>query len=208
MNKDLIFLEGFKGESLANVVDYWSTVNKPSELISVTDNAKINRAIEIILQELGAAPSQPDKPLTYLNVKDGEIIKAGAPLGILEGYLEKIELRDREFRGETVKYWYINIDATTGERYSLALPYQSGVAKSLFNSLASAQDYSDPIQIETYLSGGYTKVKVSQSGERLSWSAPELPPIKEIRVGSKVVKDDSERMKFIENLATEINNKL
>lgn len=145
---------------------------------------------------------------TYLNVKEGKIYQGNTPYSFVEGYLKGIEQKDREFKGEPVKYWYVNLASNQGELYSLALPYSSGVAKSLFNSLASAEQFTKPIRIETYISREFTKVSVSIDGVRLSWKDKNLPPVKQIQVGDKIVKDDSERMSFIVNLVNEINTKI
>jgi hypothetical protein len=145
---------------------------------------------------------------TYLNIKDGKIFKDKNPYDYVGGYLKNIDLKDRDFRGETVKYWYINITSKDGDNYSLALPYYSGVAKSIINSLASGDDFSKEILIKPYLSGEYTKVVTYLGDNKLSWKTSELPNIEEVKVGDKIVKDDSKRMEFIVNLVNEINSKL
>jgi len=157
---------------------------------------------------LGNKPSK-----TYLNIKEGKIVsrdKEGKELSYdyVEGYLGEITIKEREFKGELVKYWYIDIKDKSGVVYSLSLSYNSGVAKSLFNSLASATDFSKPIRIEPYLSGDFTKVVVYSGGERIAWKYPELPPLEEVKVGDKTVKDDSKRMKFITDLVSQINGAL
>lgn len=150
---------------------------------------------------------------TYLNIKEGKITsrdKEGKELSYdyVEGYLGEITIKEREFKGEPVKYWYVDLKDKSGVVYSLALPYYSGVAKSLFNSLASATDYSKEIKIQPYLSGEFTKVVVYSGGVKLSWKYPELPPVEEVKVGDKTVKDDSKRMQFIVNLVNQINTTL
>jgi hypothetical protein len=144
----------------------------------------------------------------YLNIKEGKIFKGATAFEYVEGYLKSIELKDREFRGEAIKYWYINLDSQSGELYSLALPYYSGVAKSLFNSLASAPDFTKEIKIKPYQSGEFTKVVTYLGGEKLNWKYTELPPIEEVKVGDKIVKDDSKRMSLIVNIVTDINTKI
>jgi len=220
MKKELIFLDALKGESLANLVDYWSLQNNASSLATVTDNPRIKSAIDTILEELQAPNNGLSNNLgssealgvslrrIYLNVKDGKIYKGAEAYDFIEGYLRGIELRDRTFRGETVKYWYTDIEAKSGQLYTLALSYNNGLAKSLFNALASASSFTQKIKIEPYLKGEYQKVKVSQSGEALLWKSPELPPIEEIQLGGKTIKDESKRMEFIEALVNEINDKL
>jgi hypothetical protein len=84
----------------------------------------------------------------YLNIKEGKIFKGELFYDYVEGYLKGIEIKDREFRGEIIKYWYINLESQSGELYSLALSYNSGVAKSLFNSLASATDFNKEVKIK------------------------------------------------------------
>jgi hypothetical protein len=141
----------------------------------------------------------------YLNIKEGKVFNKDNPYEYVEGYLKGIEIKDRSFRGETIKYWYINLESQSGELYSLALSYNSGIAKSLFNSLASATDFSKEVKIKPYLSGEFTKLVTYLGGEKLNWKYPELPPIEEVRVGDKIIKDDSKRMNLIVNLVTEIN---
>jgi hypothetical protein len=144
----------------------------------------------------------------YLNIKEGKVFNKDTPFEYVEGYLRGIEIKDREFRGEAIKYWYINLESQSGELYSLALSYNSGVAKSLFNSLASATDFSKEVKIKPYLSGEFTKLVTYLGGEKLSWKYTELPKTEEVKVGDKTVKDESKRMEFIVNLVTEINSKI
>ena len=145
---------------------------------------------------------------TYLNVKEGKIHLKGLSYDFVEGYLRGIEIKDREFRGEVVKYWYIDLESQSGELYSLAIPYYSGIAKSLFNSLASAKDFSKEIKIQPYQVGDFTKVVVYSGGEKLSWISSSLPPVDEVKVGDKIVKDESKRMEFIVTLVSKINSKI
>lgn len=145
---------------------------------------------------------------TYLNIKEGKIYNQNTAYDYVEGYLKGIELKDREFRGETVKYWYINIESQSGELYSLALSYGSGVAKSLFNALASAENFTTEIKIQPYQSGDFTKVVTYLGGVKLNWKVNELPKVEEVIVGDKIVKDDSKRMEFIITLVNDINTKI
>jgi len=149
---------------------------------------------------------------TFLNIREGKIVKKG-PTGeevytYVEGYLGGIYTREREFKGEKVMYWYIDLqEPSGGEIYSLSIPYSSGVAKSILNALASAQDLG-MVKIEVYQSGEFTKAVVYNNGQRLSWKYPQLPPLEEIQVGGRTVKDDSKRMEFIEGIAREVADKI
>ena len=148
---------------------------------------------------------QPYK--TYLNLKRGKIYHNETAYDYVEGYLKAIEAKERIFRDEIMKYWYIDIQAPGGDLYSLSMPYESGAAKSLFNSLATAENFNELIKIQAYNQDEYTKIIVHSGGERLQWKAP-LPPLEEITVGSQTIKDSSKRMEFIVNLVNEINTKI
>lgn len=150
---------------------------------------------------------------TYLNIKEGKIVHRSstgqeALYDYVEGSLIEISKRDRNFNGETVVYWYFDIQTGAGEIYSLSTYYTSGVAKAILNSLASIDGSPGKIKIETYQSGGFTKIVVYNNGERLSWKYPELPPIEEVKVGDKLVKDDSKRMDLFNQIAQEIVTKV
>lgn len=145
----------------------------------------------------------------YLSVSEGKISHSEQGkktyFASVEGYLERIYRRDREFNGETVPYWYIDLrDRDT--RYSLSLPYRSGVFTSIVLALASAKGLTlSPIKIEPYQKNGYTKVTVSLNGERLDWITKEIPPVEEKKIGAEKYKDYSKRMEFIEGLVARIN---
>jgi hypothetical protein len=149
---------------------------------------------------------------TYLNIKDGKIAlkKPNGETALydsIEGSLVGITKLPREFKGEPVTYWYFDIAEPGGETYSLGLHYNSGVAKAILNSLASAETLGR-IKIETYLKNEFTKTSVYNNGERLSWKYAELPPLEILEVGGKIIKDDSKRMRFFEGIAEEIINKV
>lgn len=151
--------------------------------------------------------------LYFLNVKDGKIRRKNGlvvdEFDFVEGYLERIFQKERDFNGETLLYWYINIRDEKGDLYSLGLPYSSGVFKSIVLSLASCETLGlSPVRIETYLKDGHTKVIVSVGGKRLDWITKELPPVTEQRIGGRVVKDDSARMEYICSLVEAIKAKI
>lgn len=149
--------------------------------------------------------------IVFLNVKDGKIIRRDGlvveEFDFVEGTLEKIHTKEREFNGERVLYWYVPLRDDNGDLYLLGLPYSSGVFKGIVLSLAN-DDRLTPlstIRIETYLKDGRTKVSVYDQGEKLNWITSELPPVRETQVGGRIVKDDSERMSFIAGLVKKIN---
>lgn len=144
----------------------------------------------------------------YLNIKEGKVYHKDKPYDYVRGILRDIELRDREFRGEAVKYWYFNLEAETGDIYSIGLYYNSGVAISLINYLASAPNFIEEIKIEAYQKGDFTKLVVYQGGEKLRWKYSELPPLEEVKVGDKIVRDDSKRMELMLSTVNDIREKL
>ena len=149
--------------------------------------------------------------IVFLNVKDGKLIRRDGlvieEFDFVEGTLEKIYTKEREFNGERVLYWYVPLRDDNGDLYLLGLPYSSGVFKSIVLSLANDDELTalSTIRIETYLKDGRTKVSVYDQGRKLNWITSELPPVRETQVGGRIIKDDSERMSFIAGLVKKIN---
>lgn len=69
--KEVIFLEGFRGETLENVVDYWAdmNINNLERAFTVTENPLIKDAIKVILRELEGNP-QPEKKQDLIHLKE------------------------------------------------------------------------------------------------------------------------------------------
>ena len=87
------------------------------------------------------------------------------------------------------------------------MPYSSGVAKAILNSLASVEELGK-VRIETYQSGEFTKSIIYNNGDRLSWKYSTHPPIEEVKVGERIVKDDSKRMALFNEIAQNIVNSI
>ena len=150
---------------------------------------------------------------SYLNISGGKIVQRtedGKTLyfDFVEGELEKIYQRDREFRGEKVPYWYLDIrDPKSGELYSLGINASSGVWRSLILSLGSCNNFLLPIRISPYHKGEYDRVSVYSGGERLDWVS-DLPPVEEIEVGGQRIKSVQKREEFISRIVERINTSL
>lgn len=161
---------------------------------------------------LGTNENRREK-VYFLNIKDGKILHRDGLIeneyDFIEGNLEKIFTKEREFNGEKTLYWYI-ILRDEGELVSIGLPYSSGVFKSIVLALASCNTLGldSKIRIETYLKDGRTKVVVYNGGKKLDWVTKELPPVPEQMIGGKLVKDDSERMDYIKSLVANITRQL
>lgn len=151
---------------------------------------------------------------TYLNVKDGAIVKRTetgeeVSFSFVEGKLSDVFTKERTFRTERVLYWYIDLRDDTGELFSIGLPYNSGIFKSIILALASDRGLQairggEAIKIEPYTKNGFDKVQVSTSGTRLDWVTKTLPAMEEITIGGRTIKDDTKRMEFISSLADKV----
>lgn len=127
----------------------------------------------------------------------------------IEGTLQDITIKERSFNGKNTPFWYMDIKDGR-ETYSLSLPYASGTFKSIILSLASYSSLSKEtrVLIEPYERNGYTKVVVYAEGEKLDWVVKELPPLKQVTVGSNTYTDDTERMNFIRNTASQVRERI
>lgn len=148
----------------------------------------------------------------YLNISEGKIVqrKEGKTLRFdyVEGQLERIYRKDREFRGEKVPYIYIDLrDSETGTLYSLGVNAEGGVWRGIILSLGSCPEFISPIKICPYVKGAYTRAVVYSGGVKMSW-VEGLPPVAEVQVGSKTIKDVSQRENFIAQIVERINNAL
>lgn len=163
---------------------------------------------------LGQTQQQLNK--IYLNINRGQVERA---LGggrkefysFVEGRLVSIFEKVRDFHGEKVIYWYIDLQDESGEVYSIGFHHNSGVLVSIINSMASAEALSSSsvIRISPYERNGFTKVSVYCNGEKLDWKIKELPPIEEVKTANgKVFKDDSKRMEILSGLAQEIRERI
>lgn len=144
----------------------------------------------------------------YLNIKNGAIVRRTADnqeeyFEYVEGAVERIYQRQRTFHNEEVMYWYIDLRDEEGELYSLGFPYGSNTFKSIILNLASATDLSR-VRIRPYRANDRDKVVVYANGVKLDWAIKQLPPVAEVVINGRKVKDDTERMKLITSLVAEI----
>lgn len=150
----------------------------------------------------------------YLSIAEGKVVhttsdKKKEYYSYVEGRLERIYQRERDFNGEKVLYWYINLRGSKKELYSISLPYKSGTFKSIVLALASCSTLGlQDVKIEPYIKNNFTKVIVSVGGTRLDWVVKELPEVSEVLIAGQRVKDDTKRMELIEHYVDEINKLL
>ena len=167
---------------------------------------------------LGEQITGQDKRKTYLNIKDGAIVKR-TPEGeekysYVEGRLERLSTKERNFRGEIITYWYLDLrDDESGELYSLGFPYGSNTFKSIILQMASEDGLQairggSTLRIEPYSKNGYDKVQVWGEGVKLDWATRNLPPVESQQIGGRIVRDDSKRMALICDLANKVGQSL
>lgn len=148
----------------------------------------------------------------FLNIAEGKIVKRVdqrvESYDFLEGELERIYPKEREFRGEKVPYWYLDMrDPQSGDLYSLGIRASSGVWRSLILSLGSIDNFLLPIKINLYRKGDYDRVSVYSEGKRVDWVS-DLPPVEEIEVQGQRVKSTAKRDQFISGLVDQVNTRL
>jgi len=162
---------------------------------------------------LGKTDNSARERKYYLTISEGQVVHSENGkkdyFSYVEGQLERIYKQERNFKGETVPYWYTDIRSETGELYSLSLPYKSGTFKSIVLSLASEPEIATSIvKIEPYLKDDFTKVVVYSNEKKLDWITKELPAVEELHVAGQKIKDDTKRMDYIIYLVGEINARL
>ena len=148
----------------------------------------------------------------YLNISGGKIVKRTdrglETFDYVEGELEKIYKRDREFKGERVPYWYLDLrDSKTGELYSLGINASSGVWRGIILSLGSCDNFLLPIRIVPYKKGEFDRVSVYSGEERLDW-VEGVPPVEELSYAGNKFKSVVKREEFISGLVQRINSSL
>ena len=157
---------------------------------------------------------QDTKRKIYLSISHGKVVHYLSGGGVesfknVEGRLQDISIKERTFNGKKTPFWYLDIK-DGGELYSLSLPYVSGTFKSIILSIASYQSLSKEttILIEPYEKGNYTKVVCYADGNKLDWVVKELPPLQEVTIGGKRYSDDTERMNFIKEIASQVRERI
>ena len=129
--------------------------------------------------------------------------------GYVEGKLLSIFKKERNYNGEAVLKWFVNLRDDEGDLYSISFPYQSGTFKSIVLALASATDLtaSTTIKIEPYQKGNYTNVVVYADGAKLDWVVRQLPPVDYVTINGQRVKDEGKRMELITSYVATINDR-
>ena len=149
----------------------------------------------------------------YLNIAEGKIVKrtdrGTEKYDFVEGELERIYSREREFRGEKVPYWYLDLrDGKSGDLYTLGINASSGVWRGIIFCLGS-EEFNPllPLKIAPYIGGEYSRVSVYSGDKRLDWVSG-IPQVEEIEVGGQKIKSVQRREEFISGLVRRVNERV
>lgn len=150
----------------------------------------------------------------YLSIHHGKVERsengAKSYFSYVEGSVEAIYKKEREYNGEKVLKWFFELRDDGGELYCISFPYNSGTFKSIVLCLASASGLhgGSVVRIEPYVKGNFTNVVVCCDGVKLEWATKELPAVQTVTVGGKTYKDESKRMEFIESIVARLRQRL
>lgn len=128
----------------------------------------------------------------------------------VEGKLASIYTAQRNYGGDDITKWFIDLRDDEGDLYSISFPYGSGTFKSIVLALASATGLtaSTTIKIAPYQKGNYTNVVVYADGTKLDWIVKELPPLGYVTINGQVAKDETKRMELITSYVSTINQRI
>ena len=156
---------------------------------------------------------QPQQRRRWLSIHHGvvELSENGQKqsFSYVEGSLRSIYTKTRNYGGEEVLKWFIDLQDEGGDLYSISFPYNSGTFKSIVLALASDEELTSSTitRIEPYQNGNFTNVKVWADGVKLNWVVKELPPVEPVTIGGRTIKDETKRMSYISSLVETINQR-
>lgn len=156
---------------------------------------------------------QPQQRRRWLSIHHGvvELSENGQKqsFSYVEGRLLSIYRKTRNYNGEDVEKWFIDLKDDGGELYSISFPYNSGTFKSIVLALASwdSLNATTTTRIEPYQKNNFTNVKVWADGVKLNWVVKELPPVEPVTIGGRTIKDETKRMSYISSLVETINQR-
>jgi len=152
----------------------------------------------------------------FLGIAQGKITyRAGRDaekqeFDFVEGRIKGITRRDAHINDKDIKFYEIAIE-NGNNKFILSVPMDGSVARGIILSLAGIQNFSETtVKISPWLKDTYTNVSVYANGEKAGWviDPKELPPVKEIKAGTKTFYDDSERVDLVEKMVDSINERI
>lgn len=151
----------------------------------------------------------------WITFRDGEVIlsteEGSKSFSFLQAKLRSIHTTERNYNGEKVIKWEIEIEGDSPEDlYSITLPYSSGTFKSIILSLASCAALSPAtlVKFKPYKKGNFTNITLWADEVKLDWITKELPPLEEVQINGRTVRDESKRMEFLSSLVEAINKRV
>lgn len=157
--------------------------------------------------------AQKQQQVKWLSIHHGKVELSENGQKQLFSYVEgsnvSIYKKERNYNGEAVLKWFVNLRDEEGDCYSISFPYASGTFKSIVLALASATELtsSTTIKISPYQKGNYTNVVVYADGAKLDWAVRELPPLDYVTINGQKIKDEAKRMELITSLVGSINER-
>lgn len=156
----------------------------------------------------------------FLSISNGKInYRPGGGAAVqefdyVEGQIKEIRRRIATINGaDTPMYEFVIIDGS--ETYCLSAGVSSIVAQNIINALATVENFGGKvIKISPWLKTKdgktHTNVSVYANGNKLEWfkAISEFAPLQNVKVGSKLVIDDSDRIAQFEQLVEMINRRL
>ena len=127
----------------------------------------------------------------------------------IEGVIKSIEHVEREWKGK-IKHGCSIIMQDGMDTYKVDCGFND-LLRSILNSVASVENFSDPITIRLYINkAGYAASYLEQRGERISWkySPDDQPKVEWVEVGDVRVPNDKELLLFYKKVIVDIASKL
>jgi hypothetical protein len=178
------------------------------------------KRVYLSINELGSVVQKSKEPAEGYAER---VIESGAAKGktvyeksydYIDGYLQSVSVKSTDFGGVHIAkgQWEFVLTDDEGLSMYLSLPFSSGYAKNIVNSLCSVESFGVPLSIKPYkfIPKGETKTKqgvvIRQNGEKIPWkfAIADLPALEKVKVKGQEVTDDSAQLEFYEKAVHEI----
>jgi hypothetical protein len=162
----------------------------------------------------GIMPLGTRKPKTFFKLRDGAIdVKVDNNIkkfDFYEGYLTNIRVVHGEYNGTPTKQWDVEFLDPDGQEFVWVIDYNAYTFQNFINCILSVEDKFGLIKLSPYIKNGKPKLAVYHNGNILSWKFKpgEMPNLEEIKNknGEFIEYDNTERMNWIEDKVTQLNN--
>jgi hypothetical protein len=164
--------------------------------LSKEDTKSSNKlyVLKVKTKDLEGKPAPVHFQVSEKNVQSGKWVPTGEIKNVT-GDIVSVNVTDEVFNDEPYHAVKITLeDNEAKESYILDAKFNM-LSRSLFNSLLSLKSHKD-IKIGVYQTAAkegresYAAISVRQAGEKVSWAyeIKDLPPVTEVKAGTKVIK--------------------